>query len=149
MENNVIMPQDRLFSRSILADPKVIKQFFAENLLDNIKSILNLDTIYQEKETYIDDKLRLQATDLIFSANFGGKKGYLYILIEHQSTPTKLMPFRLMKYIFAIMDNHLTKTNSSQLPIVYPILVYSGYKKYNYSTDLFALFLIFLVKISN
>jgi predicted transposase/invertase (TIGR01784 family) len=61
-------------------------------------------------------------------------------LIEHQSTPEELMPFRILQYTVSIMNHHLTKTGKKQLPIVYPLVFYNGWKPYNYSTDIFDLF---------
>jgi predicted transposase/invertase (TIGR01784 family) len=40
----------------------------------------------------------------------------------------------------AIMEHHVKKTNSDKLPVVYPVIFYTGNKSYNYSTDLFDLF---------
>jgi len=68
---------------------------------------------------------------------------YIYILVEHQTQPKKLMPFRILKYLVSIWDLHLkaTKiTKKSHLPIVYPIIFYTGRNKYKYSTCLFDLF---------
>ena len=61
-------------------------------------------------------------------------------LVEHQSTPNKLMPFRMSKYMNAIFDYHLKKTKGTKLPVIYPLIFYSGKQKYRYSTDLFDLF---------
>ena len=40
----------------------------------------------------------------------------------------------------AIMDRHLIKTEKNRLPIIYPLILYSGWKNYKYSTDIFDLF---------
>ncbi len=50
--------------------------------------------------------------------------GYVYALIEHQSTPDKHMTFRLMRYAFAIMSRHLDAGNE-HLPLVIPMLFLS------------------------
>jgi predicted transposase/invertase (TIGR01784 family) len=63
------------------------------------------------------------------------------LLVEHQSTPDKLMALRVLKYyMVAIMEHHIKKTDTDTLPIVHPIIFYTGNKSYNYSTDLFDLF---------
>ena len=139
MSNSHLTPHDRFF-RTMMADPKIIKEFFAQNLPENIKSIMDFATIQLQKESFIDDKLRLQITDLLYLTKFSNTPGYLYLLIEHQSTPAKLMPFRVLKYIIAIMENHLNKTGEDELPIVYPLIFYTGDKNYNYSTNIFDLF---------
>jgi predicted transposase/invertase (TIGR01784 family) len=40
----------------------------------------------------------------------------------------------------AIMEHHVKQTNSEKLPLVYPIIFYTGNRNYNHSTDLFDLF---------
>jgi predicted transposase/invertase (TIGR01784 family) len=132
-------PHDRFF-RAMMNEPKVIREFFEQNLPSNIKSVLDFATIQPQKESFIDDKLKLQITDLLYSAKFSGKIGYLYLLVEHQSTPDKLMAFRMLKYMVAIMEHHVKQTNSEKLPLVYPIIFYTGNRNYNHSTDLFDLF---------
>jgi predicted transposase/invertase (TIGR01784 family) len=124
----------------MMSEPKVIREFFEQNLPANIKSVINFATIQPQKESFIDDKLKLQITDMLYSAEFGNKLGYLYLLVEHQSTPNKLMAFRVLKYMVAIMEHHVKQTNSDRLPIVYPVIFYTGNKSYNYSTNLFDLF---------
>ena len=79
-----------------------------------------------EKDSFIDDKLKLQIADMLYSVNFGKQKGYLYVIIEQQSTVDKLMAFRLLKYIVAVMENHIKRTGDKQLPVVYPLVFYSG-----------------------
>jgi predicted transposase/invertase (TIGR01784 family) len=123
-----------------MAEPRVMKEFFAKNLPTNIRDVINLDSIQSQKESFINDSLKLQIADILYSAEFGDQLGYLYILIEHQSTPSELMPFRILQYMVAIMNHHLTKTGKNRLPIVYPMIFYNGWKPYNYSTNIFDLF---------
>ena len=134
-----LSPHDRLV-RTIMGKPKVIKEFFNNYLPTHIKSVVNLDSIKLQKESFIDDKLRLQITDLLYTAQFGMRQGYLYLLIEHASSPNKHLSFRLLKYKIAIMDHHLKITGDKYLPVVYPLILYSGKRPFNYSTDIFDLF---------
>ena len=136
---NITNPHDKFF-RSIMTDPKVIREFFEINLPTNICNAIDLDHIVPQPDSFIDDHLRLQTADILFSAEFGKKRGYLYLLVEHQSSPDKLMAFRILKYMIAIMEKHVAKTKSSKLPIVYPMVIYNGWKNYNHSTDIFDLF---------
>lgn len=51
--------------------------------------------------------------------------GYIYCLIEHQSTSNKLIAFRMMRYAIAAMQNHLD-AGYKTLPMVVPLLFYHG-----------------------
>jgi hypothetical protein len=42
--------------------------------------------------------------------------------------------------MISIMDEHLKRNETATLPVVYPMIMYSGKEKYNYSTNLFDLF---------
>ena len=139
MANNHIKPHDHLF-RSIMARKKVAKEFFLKHLPASLKKIVDFKTLKLQRDSYIGDNLHEQIADLLYSVDFNGISGYIYVLVEHQSKPEKLMPFRILKYMIAIMEDHLHKTGKDVLPIVYPIIMYSGSKTYNYSTNLFDLF---------
>jgi predicted transposase/invertase (TIGR01784 family) len=94
MANSYLTPHDRFF-RSMMTDPKVIREFFEQHLPANIRTVINFDSIQHEKESFINDKLRLQIADMLYSAEFGDQLGYLYLLIEHQSTPNELITTRV------------------------------------------------------
>jgi len=137
--NNHLSPHDRFF-RSAMINQKVSHEFFSLHLPENIKNIVAFNSIKLQKDSFINDNLKSQISDLLFSAEFNQRPGYFYLLVEHQSTPQKLMPLRMLKYIVAIFEQHLKITKSKCLPIVYPMLFYNGRTNYNYSTDIFDLF---------
>ncbi len=139
MTNDIKTPHDH-FIRAAMAHKEVAREFFEQNLPANIQAMVDLETLQLEKESYVDVDLRETISDLLFSVDFNKRKGYLYLLVEHQSTPKKFMPFRVLRYIFEIMDHHLKAVDNSQLPVIYPQIFYTGKKLYNYSTDIFDLF---------
>lgn len=136
---NKISPHDKFF-KSIISDPKTAKEFLQIHLPENIKNIVDLNTLKIQKDSFIDNHLKTQLVDLLFATNFRHEKGYIYLLFEHLSNPDKLIAFRLIKYVTQIMDRHLKQNNFKKLPIVYPILFYTGQQKYYYSTNIFDLF---------
>lgn len=135
----IITPHDHFF-RSMMANQKVAREFFETHLPVRIKNIVDLDSLQLRHNNYVGEDLHEQISDLLFKVDFNNEAGYFYVLIEHQSEPQKLMPFRMLKYMIAIMDDHLKSTQSNTLPIVYPMIFYSGTKFYNYSMDVFDLF---------
>ena len=139
MTNKHLNPHDRLF-RSLMSDKNVAAEFFEKHLPVAIKNQVQLHSLKLQGNSYIGDDLRMQVTDLLFNANFNEKSGYIYLLVEHQSKPEKLMPLRILKYMIAIMEDHLKKNGGTILPIIYPMIMYSGKRPYGYSTNLFDLF---------
>lgn len=139
MSKNRLNPHDR-FTRAMMTNQKVIREFFESHLPDNIKNVLDFSSILPQKDSFVDDKLRLQIADLVYEVKFNGSPGFIYLLLEHASTPDKLLPFRMIKYMLAIMDQHLKKTQSGKLPFIYPLILYTGDKPYPYSMDLWDMF---------
>jgi predicted transposase/invertase (TIGR01784 family) len=139
MPKNRISPHDR-YIRSMMSHPKVIQEFFEANLPENVKKAIDFKSIALQKDSFIDDKLRLQIADLLYAVNFDGKPGYIYLLLEHASQPDPLLPFRMLKYMVAIMDHHLKKTATKELPVIYPQILYTGSRAFSHSMDLFDLF---------
>lgn len=139
MPKNRISPHDR-YIRSMLSHPKVMEEFMQANLPAKIKDSIDFRSIELQKESFIDDKLRLKIADLLYGVKFDGKPGYIYILLEHASKPDRLLPFRMLKYMVAIMDHHLTKTETKELPVIYPLILYTGNLPFTHSMDLFDLF---------
>lgn len=136
---NHLSPHDR-FIRAMMTNPQVIQEFFQENLPATIKKLIDFRAIVPQKESFIDDDLRLQIADLLYSVPLNGEKGYLYLLMEHTSSPHRLLPLRMLKYVLAVIDHHLKKEKTQKLPLVYPLILYSGKKAYPFSVDFFDLF---------
>lgn len=134
-----LSPHDR-FTRSSMSHPKVSEEFFQKHLPEKIKNIMDFSSIELQKESFIDDKLKQQIADLLFAVKFNGQPGFLYILFEHASSSDPLLPFRMLKYMIAIMEEHLKTIKIRKLPLVYPIILYTGEKPYAHSMDLFDLF---------
>jgi predicted transposase/invertase (TIGR01784 family) len=132
----VANPHDRLF-RSAMSDMRVAKEFFEQYLPTTIRSAINLDSLVLCPNSYIDQSLKLSLSDVLYQVNIAGELGFIYLLCEHQSTVDVLMPFRIWQYIIAIWDDYL-KQNSHKaktLPLVVPMVFYTGDKPYNASTD--------------
>lgn len=138
-DNKIHSPHDRFFKRA-LADKRVAQDFLNHHLPEEIKNLIDFESLKLEKSSYIDDKLRLGEADVLFSGPIGGQLGYFYILIEHQSSVDHLMSLRLLIYIVHIMMDHVKKHDRTELPIVYPMVFYHGENSYTAVTDIFKLF---------
>ena len=77
MTNKHVSPHDKYF-RAAMNKPKVAQEFFENHLPANIKAAANLATLAPRKESFIDDKLRLQITDLLFAVELNHRPGYLH-----------------------------------------------------------------------
>ena len=89
----------------------------------------------------MSDELRKQHTDLLYSVPLDGAEAFLYLLLEHQSTVDKLMPYRLWRYIGKIwewyLDDHDGATN---LPVIVPVVLHHSEKGWAAPTSIVELF---------
>ncbi|SPP32654.1 hypothetical protein ARAF_3021 [Arsenophonus endosymbiont of Aleurodicus floccissimus] len=93
-----------------------------------------------ESGSFIDSEMKNYQSDILYSVKTEKGKGYFYLLIKAQSSPNKLMAWRLMRYSMGAMQKHL-EAGHKKLPLVFPILFYTGEKSpYSYSTDWFDCF---------
>lgn len=144
MPKNHLSPHDR-YIRSILSNVPVAREFFEKHLPADVIQSIDFSTLEPQKDSFINDKLRLKVADLLFSVKFNGDPGYIYLLLEHTSKPDRFLPYRILQYTLSIMEQHLKKlenekSKEKRLPLVVPLILYTGQKPYSYSTDLFELF---------
>lgn len=60
-----------------------------------------------ESGSFVENELRQNFSDVLYSLKTTAGDGYIHILIEYQSTPDKHMAFRLIRYAVAVMQRHL------------------------------------------
>ncbi|EHX5358826.1 Rpn family recombination-promoting nuclease/putative transposase [Salmonella enterica] len=126
---------DGLF-KFFLCEPDTARDFLAVHLPADIRAQVRLDTLKLEPGSFVDQTLRELHSDVLYSVETAeGHAGYIYCLLEHQSTADRMMAWRMMRYSMAVMDAHLKKGNDT-LPVVVPLLFYQGtVRPYPYSTD--------------
>ncbi len=128
-------PHDRLF-RNFLADINKAKVFLETYLPENIKKQCDFSVLSFKPGSFVEKDLKHHFSDILYSVKIAGTPGYIYTLIEHETTPQKLTPFKLLRYQIAIMKQHLQQGNQT-LPIVIPLLFYRGKKSpYPFTTDI-------------
>ena len=128
-------PHDRLF-RNFLADINKANVFLETYLPKNIKKQCDFSTLCFKPSSFVEKDLKHHFSDILYSVKIAGTPGYIYTLIEHETTPRKLTPFKLLRYQIAIMNQHLQQGNQT-LPIVIPLLFYRGKKSpYPFTSDI-------------
>jgi predicted transposase/invertase (TIGR01784 family) len=133
-------PHDKLFKLS-MEQPEIRRDFFYFNLPQDIREVINLDSIELEDGSFVDEQYNNFTTDMLFSVDLKGEKGFLYLLMEHQTKSDALMPFRLFEYMTKIWRKYLKEhSNSKTLPIIYPMVFYTGSAKWQYPREFWQLF---------
>ena len=130
-------PHDSLF-QDFMGHPKVYREFFLEYLPSEVLDSMNLATVKPSPKHFVNERFKNLHTDCLFEAEFDGKPGYLYVLAEHQSTIDPMMSFRLLQYMVAIWESWLKERGRAavKLPLIYPMVIYSGRQTYKKATGL-------------
>ena len=142
MSSHACTPHNNLY-QALMVDKRIVQDLLEHYLPASLIEQLALDQVSVEKGSFIDEDLRASASDVLYRVGIkdSDQIGYLYVLAEHQSTPDRLMPFRLIKYTCRILDQFLAQhPNASVLPIVFPMVFYNGQRPYGYSMDFLDLF---------
>jgi predicted transposase/invertase (TIGR01784 family) len=124
------------FIRTAMADERVARDFFSANLPVEVLCLTDLTNLKLQPRSHINDMRKEATVDILYKTTIAGSEAYLYLLLEHQSTPDELMAFRMLKYTCNIMDQHIKTQQKKLLPLVYPMVIYHAERAYPYSTDI-------------
>lgn len=117
-------PHDAVFKR-FLRHPETANDFLTLYLPEEIRQQCDFATLRLESASFVDEDLRAWYSDVLWSVQTTSGPGYVYVVIEHQSSPDNHMAFRLMRYAIAAMQRHLD-AGHKELPLVVPMLFYHG-----------------------
>lgn len=111
-------PHDALF-KNFMTQPATACDLLEFHLPPELRQLCDLSTLRLESGSFIENNLRACYSDVLYSLKTTVGDGYVYALIEHQSSPDKHMAFRLMRYAIAAMQSHL-EAGYDKLPLVIP-----------------------------
>ena len=137
---NIVDPHDKLF-RGTMHEIEVAQGFLDRHMSEEDKAPLDLSTVKLKNSNLINKNLTEAFSDLVYSCKYKDKslgESRIIILVEHQSTPHKLMPFRVYHYLFNNLANELKENpNLNKLPAVCALVFYHGEQTpYPYSMKL-------------
>ncbi|EHD22009.1 MULTISPECIES: Rpn family recombination-promoting nuclease/putative transposase [Brenneria] len=129
------MPSHDAIFKQFLGDIDIARDFLSIHLPPEIRQHCDFTTLQRESASFVDEELRSRVSDMLYSCRTTQGKGYIYCVIEHQSTLDRLMAFRLLRYCLAAMEQHLSQGHKT-LPLVVPLLFYHGDRRpYPYSLN--------------
>jgi len=123
-------PHDSLFKKAF-QKKEIFIDFLKGRLKPELLSKIDLNSIQLTGSSFISSELKNSYSDLVFSANIQGEKGYLYLLLEHQTEADGKMVIRLLEYDVSLMRQHI-ELGHTKLPIIINLVLYTGNKPYPY-----------------
>lgn len=85
--------------------PETARDFLEIHLPEPLRKLCNLQTL-RPNPLVLLKSLRAYYSDVLWSVETSDGDGYIYCVIEHQSSAEKNMAFRLMRYATAAMQRH-------------------------------------------
>lgn len=116
-------PHDAVFKS--FSGIRIPREILDIHLPSSLRQLCELETLRLESASFIEEDLRACYSDVLWSLKTTAGEGYIYVVIEHQSSPDAHMAFRLMRYAIAAMQRHLD-AGHKRLPLVIPMLFYHG-----------------------
>ena len=118
---------DKLFKKILENREQTAK--FLDMVLGSGKDITAKNLELYNKE-FITDKFEKNETDIVYKVT----NLNVYIIIEHQSTADRTMPYRVRKYKTALMDSAINKKEMKKanykFPRIIAIVLYTGKQKW-------------------
>ncbi len=117
--------------------------FLRAYLPEALSQALNWSTLTLLEGSFIDDNLRESEADLLYEVEHISGEGsvWVYVLLEHQSSPDRWMRFRLLKYCCRIWDDSFqAHPDQRELRVIVPLVFYQGERKWPHATEFADLF---------
>ncbi|OJW68764.1 MAG: hypothetical protein BGO68_04305 [Candidatus Amoebophilus sp. 36-38] len=132
------------FIKACLTDIEVAQDMIKSCIPVDFNQQVDWGTLEPDNNNLIKKELKQLHTDLLFQFRLKGEKEYSFFLLKHQSTPDRLLPFRITHYDISIMDRYLKqikKEKDKYLPEITNVCVYAGKSSpYPYSLDICSCF---------
>ncbi len=131
-----------LYFKNSLSEPGVAADFVAHYLPGEVAAALDLDTLALSDGSFVDERLRDQHSDLLFSAGLreGGGEALVYLLFEHKSRVQRAASMQLLRYCLAVWERDLRAEPKLPLRTIIPVLVYHGRARWTAPTEIGELF---------
>ncbi|EMM5416744.1 Rpn family recombination-promoting nuclease/putative transposase [Citrobacter amalonaticus] len=119
-----VTAHDAVF-KTFMCHPDTARDFLEFHLPASLRQLCDLGSLKLESGSFIEENLRAYYSDVLWSLKTAEGEGFIYVVIEHQSSPDAHMAFRLMRYAMGAMQRHLD-AGHKKLPLVIPMLFYHG-----------------------
>ena len=115
---------------------KIFKEMLSDkkSTVDFINSFLHLNLVEDDIEKYEKEFRTSEFSNVEADVVYKIKNKNVFILIEHQSSVDYKMSYRIMRYKYAIIESAIDKKRlkekSYRIPMVIPIVLYTGKRKW-------------------
>jgi recombination-promoting nuclease RpnB len=134
MKKSIITNSHDQFFRESMKDKRVAKEFLATHLPPELCALMDMDQLVLQPRSQSNAVRRESIVDLLFKTAIAGKEAYIYLLLEHQSSPDPLMAFRILEYTVNAIRDHIKQHRTNKIPLIIPLVIYHG-QPYQFKRD--------------
>ncbi|WP_084051980.1 Rpn family recombination-promoting nuclease/putative transposase [Desulfonispora thiosulfatigenes] len=135
MKNEIVNKHDLTF-KEVFSQKKIAENFIKNNIPKEALAIIDMGSLELQKDTFINEELQENFSDLIYKVKINNKESYISFLLEHKSYKDKMTIFQVHKYILEFWTAKVHKEKKKELPVIIPLVIYHGEDKWNLKTDL-------------
>ena len=144
MAGEVSKPHDHLF-RSVFGEDNETEaaSLLQAYLPESVSRALLWSSLKWQSASFIDERLRDSESDLLYAIRRkdGGAVAWLYVLLEHQSTPDRWLRLRLLKYSIRIWERDRRRhPQEERLRPILPLVLYQGEHSWRHAREFSELF---------
>lgn len=136
----VANPHDKSI-RFYLCEKETAKSFFQEYLPPRITKNLDFAALEICKDNFVSSKMSDYFSDILYYIHLNDMDAFIYLLIDHKSWEEHFVSLQLLKYMVRIWELYLKQNeNAKILPVILPIVIYNGPRKWRLDTRFISLF---------
>jgi predicted transposase/invertase (TIGR01784 family) len=119
-------PHDALF-KAAFSQPARAAELLRSFLDPALCARIDWTSLVLHNASFVDDKLRAQHADLLFTARAADREIRIYLLLEHKSGPDRWVALWLLRYMVNIWVAHVeTHRKARRLPPILPVVIHHG-----------------------
>ncbi len=137
--SKITSPHDKLF-KNTWSNLEAAHSFLSHYLPEKVLKFIDLNTLEISKDSFVEKELKEYFSDILYKIDLDGESGYIYLLFEHKSHVDKLAHLQLLGYLHKIWELDQKQKRKASLPVIVPLLLYHGPRKWKSPTRFSALF---------
>ncbi len=127
-------PHDHLV-RGAFDDKETAVSLFRRLLAPSLAEHLDFSDAERLPERFVDPDLTTGESDVLYRVKLKDREAFVYLLLEHQSSVDKMMPWRLLRYMVRIWERWLENNqDAAKLPPIFPMVLYQGGREWKAAT---------------
>ena len=121
----------------LLANKTIFRQFIETFIQEDWVKEIDFSNCKKLDKSFVSDEYQKTESDIIYEVKLRGKKSYVVVLIEFQSTVERFMALRVLNYISNFYTDYVKlHAKIKYLPPIFPIVLYNGDRKWTAPVNL-------------